>query len=310
MDLIADILLVAGALGATIYCFVLSRRLTRFTDLQGGMGGAVASLSAQVDEMSRALERSRRAAEGQSGSLERSTRRAEDVARRLDLLVAAMHDLPAEATDPGRTQARKAAEPAAGEPASERPAERPDPRPEARSEARGPEAVVARPEPAASAPESASEPVAPTPTVAPAITPTAAPEPAFEAFSASAPNPAPCEERADEGWTGDTAGWDDWDPFEVSEPPPASPRVTPTAAPPHADRTAAPGPAAPGTASRRAATEPAPKPASKPASKLVGPATMPIFTAARPAIRTASGAPLLDPDAEPAQGARRRAVGE
>lgn len=34
MEVVADILLVAGALGAGLYCFVLSRRLTRFADLE------------------------------------------------------------------------------------------------------------------------------------------------------------------------------------------------------------------------------------------------------------------------------------
>ena len=41
MDLIADIFLIAGALGAGFYCIVLSRRLSRFTDLENGVGGAV-----------------------------------------------------------------------------------------------------------------------------------------------------------------------------------------------------------------------------------------------------------------------------
>ena len=50
MDLIADILLVAGALGAGFYCFILGRRLNRFNDLENGVGGAVAVLSAQVDD--------------------------------------------------------------------------------------------------------------------------------------------------------------------------------------------------------------------------------------------------------------------
>ena len=50
MDVIADILLVAGALGAGFYCYILARRLSRFNDLENGVGGAVAVLSAQVDD--------------------------------------------------------------------------------------------------------------------------------------------------------------------------------------------------------------------------------------------------------------------
>ncbi len=95
MDLIADILLVAGALGAGFYCFILARRLTRFTDLENGVGGAVAVLSAQVDDLTRTLSAAQKSAGDSSKSLEELTDRAEDVARRLELLLASMHDLPA-----------------------------------------------------------------------------------------------------------------------------------------------------------------------------------------------------------------------
>ena len=94
MDLIADILLVAGSFGAAIYCYVLATRLKRFTTLESGMGGAIAVLSAQVDDMTRALEQARGAANGSAESLEGLTARGEAVARRLELLVASLHDLP------------------------------------------------------------------------------------------------------------------------------------------------------------------------------------------------------------------------
>lgn len=98
MDMIADILLAAGALGAGFYCFVLARRLTRFTDLESGMGGAVAVLSAQVDDLRNTLAKAQTAAGQSSQSLTDVTERAEDVAKRLELLVASMHDLPSPAT--------------------------------------------------------------------------------------------------------------------------------------------------------------------------------------------------------------------
>jgi hypothetical protein len=94
MDLIADILLVAGSFGAALYCYVLSTRLKRFTTLETGMGGAIAVLSAQVDDMTVALEQARGAANGSAESLEALTARGEAVARRLELLVASLHDLP------------------------------------------------------------------------------------------------------------------------------------------------------------------------------------------------------------------------
>lgn len=97
MDVIADILLVAAAIGATFYCFVLSRRLRRFTDLERGVGGAIAALSAQVDDMTRTLQSAQGAATASVSSLGTLTGRAETAAERLELLVASMHDLP----DPG-----------------------------------------------------------------------------------------------------------------------------------------------------------------------------------------------------------------
>jgi hypothetical protein len=100
MDLIADILLVAGSFGAAVYCYVLSTRLKRFTTLESGMGGAIAVLSAQVDDMTSALERARGAANGSAESLEGLTARGEAVARKLELLVASLHDLPDPAAAP------------------------------------------------------------------------------------------------------------------------------------------------------------------------------------------------------------------
>ncbi|MDJ1008261.1 MAG: hypothetical protein QNJ13_10605 [Paracoccaceae bacterium] len=96
MELIADILLIAGALGAAVYCVVLARRLNRFNDLEKGMGGAIAVLSAQVDDMTKTLEAARQTAGSSTGTLDELTGRAETVAQRLELLVASMHDLPGE----------------------------------------------------------------------------------------------------------------------------------------------------------------------------------------------------------------------
>ncbi|NJM81751.1 MAG: hypothetical protein HC844_03985 [Tabrizicola sp.] len=94
MEIIADILLVAGSFGAAIYCYVLAGRLKRFTTLETGMGGAIAVLSAQVDDMTTALQNAQGAAVGSASNLESLTVRAEAVAKRLELLVASLHDLP------------------------------------------------------------------------------------------------------------------------------------------------------------------------------------------------------------------------
>ena len=109
MTLIADMLLLAATLGAALYCYVLATRLRRFTTLESGMGGAIAVLSAQVDEMTRALEKAQAVA-GQSGQrLAVLTTRAEELSTRLELLVAAMHDIPPQAgtapVDPPQSRA-------------------------------------------------------------------------------------------------------------------------------------------------------------------------------------------------------------
>lgn len=116
MEIIADILLVAGAIGAGFYCFVLARRLNRFNDLENGVGGAVAVLSAQVDDLTRTLQAAQNTATTSTQSLDGLTDRAESVAKRLELMVASMHDLPESGTRPV-AQAPPAAAPAPEMPA-------------------------------------------------------------------------------------------------------------------------------------------------------------------------------------------------
>ncbi|MGB7317240.1 MAG: DUF6468 domain-containing protein [Planktotalea sp.] len=94
MTLIADIFLVAGALAAGFYCFVLSRRLAAFQNAEGGIGHVVASLSAQVDELEASVDSARKAANSSNRSLSELTSRAEEVAQRLELMIASMHDIP------------------------------------------------------------------------------------------------------------------------------------------------------------------------------------------------------------------------
>lgn len=94
MNLISDVLLSAGAFGAAIYCFVLSARLKKLTALESGMGGAIAVLSVQVDDMTKALHKAGGAASGSAASLDGLASRAEAAAARIELLLAAMYDLP------------------------------------------------------------------------------------------------------------------------------------------------------------------------------------------------------------------------
>jgi hypothetical protein len=94
MELIADFLLIAGAASAAFYCFVLSRRLRKFTDLETGVGGAVASLALQVEDLTKAVETAQNSAGFSTEKLAQDTAKAEQIAKRLELLLASMHDLP------------------------------------------------------------------------------------------------------------------------------------------------------------------------------------------------------------------------
>lgn len=93
-DLIADIFLVAGCLGAAIYCFMLSRKLSRLNQFESGLGGAIAVLSAQVDDMQKVLAATEGTANEASSELKHLLSEANDVATRLDLLLAGVDDLP------------------------------------------------------------------------------------------------------------------------------------------------------------------------------------------------------------------------
>jgi hypothetical protein len=106
MELIADILLAAGAVGAGIYCFVLGKRLNRFNDLEKGVGGAVAVLSAQVDDLTRTLAAAQHTAGNSATTLTDLTKRAEDTARKLELQMASLHDI-APTETPKMTKAPK-----------------------------------------------------------------------------------------------------------------------------------------------------------------------------------------------------------
>jgi hypothetical protein len=100
MQMIADILMGLGALGASFYCMVLARRLKRFNQLESGMGGAIAVLSAQVDDMTKALNRAQATAASSAEQLRSLTERAEQGARRLEQVLATAHEAPMPEPEP------------------------------------------------------------------------------------------------------------------------------------------------------------------------------------------------------------------
>lgn len=79
MALISDLLLIAAALGAAFYCFVLSRRLSALNSAEGGIGQAIATLSGQVARMEQVLDGSRERVEELEQSLNAAITRAEQL---------------------------------------------------------------------------------------------------------------------------------------------------------------------------------------------------------------------------------------
>lgn len=90
---IVDVFMGMAAIIASLYCFILSRRLKRFNQLEHGMGGAIAVLSAQVDDMTSALKQAQKTAAGSAQQLVGLTDRAEQGAQKLELMLASLHDM-------------------------------------------------------------------------------------------------------------------------------------------------------------------------------------------------------------------------
>jgi hypothetical protein len=97
MDMIlsnmSDILLIAATLGAGFFCLILSRRLTRLSRIDNGLGGAIAVLSAQVDDMSKALAETKSGSEGSATRLEELNADARALLEELELTLSACHDV-------------------------------------------------------------------------------------------------------------------------------------------------------------------------------------------------------------------------
>ncbi|MDP7151066.1 MAG: hypothetical protein QGI08_10900 [Paracoccaceae bacterium] len=93
-EMISDILLAVGALAAAAFCLLLSLRLKRFASLDRGVGGAIAVLSAQVEDLTRTLARAEDGAKISADLLNELTERAEKTSRQLEYMLAATQDIP------------------------------------------------------------------------------------------------------------------------------------------------------------------------------------------------------------------------
>ncbi|MEJ6390141.1 DUF6468 domain-containing protein [Gymnodinialimonas ulvae] len=127
----ADILVILASLGAMGYCMVLSRRLNRLTSFDKGLGGAIAVMSSQVDEMKAALREAKAGSDGAGKQLHDLVHQARDISTELEMMIAACHDFAEEAiaaqtTDPEisaeippASESHQIVEPASQEPVTE-----------------------------------------------------------------------------------------------------------------------------------------------------------------------------------------------
>lgn len=93
----ADILVILASLGAMSYCIVLSRRLSRLTSFDTGLGGAIAVMSSQVDEMKAALREAKAGSDGAGNQLTELVQQAREISSELEMMIAACHDFAEEA---------------------------------------------------------------------------------------------------------------------------------------------------------------------------------------------------------------------
>lgn len=93
----SDILIIFASLGAMAYCMVLSRRLSRLTSFDKGLGGAIAVMSSQVDEMKAALKEAKSGSDGAGTQLNDLVHQAREISAELEMMIAACHDFAEEA---------------------------------------------------------------------------------------------------------------------------------------------------------------------------------------------------------------------
>lgn len=90
LDSILQILLLAASCGLAAFCILLARRLHRLNNLESGLGGAIAVMTAEVDRLDRAIRKARAEASAASEALAdeiaqaRSEREMWDLRQKMD----------------------------------------------------------------------------------------------------------------------------------------------------------------------------------------------------------------------------------
>lgn len=96
LGLLSDLLLLGATLGMAVYCRTLSKRLRAFNDIDHGIGGTVATMSLQVDELKRSIDAAHADADERAEQLRQKISQADDRIGRLEMLLAGLEDIEAE----------------------------------------------------------------------------------------------------------------------------------------------------------------------------------------------------------------------
>lgn len=95
-----DIILGISTAFVGTYCMIISKKLSKFTNLENGMGNAIAIFSAQVDELKTTLERANFSAQKSTTVLQSLLDRAQISEKNLEMMMAALQDIPHYSDDP------------------------------------------------------------------------------------------------------------------------------------------------------------------------------------------------------------------
>ncbi len=102
IGLLSDILLLAATLGMAAWCRILKRRLEAFDDVDAGLGGKIAALSSQVDDLKASIAAAGERTEDHDTRLQAANAAADDRIGRMEMLLASLEDLEAEAETDAR----------------------------------------------------------------------------------------------------------------------------------------------------------------------------------------------------------------
>lgn len=99
LSLISDVLLLAATCGMALWCRVLTKRLKAFNDLDTGLGGTIAALKRQVDDLQTSLATATDNTRDRNVALDEVNARADDRIGRMEMLLTSLEDLEAETAD-------------------------------------------------------------------------------------------------------------------------------------------------------------------------------------------------------------------